>query len=142
MTDTVTKYPATPAAVASAVLDAIEAQPHAFDMEDWVYFPDAGQLPPDAEPECGTTLCAAGWAARAAGWTIVALDDDSRTQVLVRQPDGTDETVTVRTFAQKGEERRLIAQVGAEVLGLKPGETFFYADASTALHRLREIAES
>ncbi|MDW8478516.1 hypothetical protein R3L02_42995 [Streptomyces scabiei] len=57
MTDIeVTPKPETPAAVASAVLSAIEAQPNVFNMDHWAYLPEALRLPPrrlrHAVPNC------------------------------------------------------------------------------------------
>ncbi|MFI1767492.1 hypothetical protein ACH41H_36345 [Streptomyces sp. NPDC020800] len=138
---TVTRYPDTPAEVASAVLDAIEQRPDTFAMNDWAWFHDAGELPPNAAPECGTTLCAAGWAAHVSGWTIVCLDADNLAEVRVCEPDGTQRTTQAQVFAQKGDERRLIPQAAAEALGLKPRESFWYVNEKEAVKRLRAIAK-
>ncbi|MGW0332166.1 hypothetical protein ACWD0J_09900 [Streptomyces sp. NPDC003011] len=77
MTDTeVTPKPETPAAVASAVLDAIEAQPDVFHMDHWAFLAEALRLPPEEAPACGSLLCAAGWTAHLTGWTLVSLPDE------------------------------------------------------------------
>jgi hypothetical protein len=68
----------TPAKVARAVLEQIRANRRAFDMASWMGLqndPDPitelPDLPPEADPVfCGTTLCAAGWAAHLTGWTV------------------------------------------------------------------------
>ncbi|MGC9540195.1 hypothetical protein [Streptomyces sp. UG1] len=136
----VTPYPETPAAVAAAALDAIEARPDAFNMLNWAWLPGVTSLAPDETPACGTTLCAAGWAAHVTGWTIVHLQHEHYVDITVREGDGTESSTLGDLFAQKGDKRRLIGQVAEEALGLKPGETFWYHDAPTALARLREIA--
>lgn len=141
MTDTtVTRYPATPAEVAAAILDKIEQYPETFDMDTWVNFgpDDGGALLAATAPACGTTLCAAGWAAHVTGWTLKY--DFTRPEVTVRDEHG-EHPVRIQLFAQKGDERRIIEDVAADALGLKPGQsTFWFTDRDTALHRLREIA--
>ncbi|MDQ1041804.1 hypothetical protein [Streptomyces sp. V4I2] len=48
MTDTeATRYPETPAEVASAVLDAIETRPDAFNMDHWAFLPGMISLAPE-----------------------------------------------------------------------------------------------
>jgi hypothetical protein len=68
------RWPETPAEVAQATLDAIDADNRAFNMDVWVLFgPDRshGMLVPEDRPsQCGTTLCLAGFVAHATGWTI------------------------------------------------------------------------
>ncbi|WP_328499601.1 hypothetical protein OG828_49315 [Streptomyces sp. NBC_00457] len=141
MTDTeVTKKPETPANVASAVLDAIEAQPNVFSMDHWAYLPEALRLAPEEAPACGSQLCAAGWTARLTGWTLVSLPDEEQTEVTGTDDDGDEYETLASVYAERGEERRLICDVAAKALGLKPNETFWYVDAPTALKRLREIA--
>jgi hypothetical protein len=141
MPDTeVTPKPETPATVASAVLDAIEAQPDAFDMDNWAYLPEALRLAPEEAPACGSQLCAAGWTAHLTGWTLVCLPEGEQTEVTGTDDDG-DECVSLASvYAERGEERRLICDVAAKALGLKPSETFWYVSAPAALKRLREIA--
>ncbi|AZP14711.1 hypothetical protein EJC51_47475 [Streptomyces aquilus] len=131
--------PTTPAAVASAVLAAIEARPDAFAMNHWAHLPHTTRLAPTQAPACGPTLCAAGWAAHVTGWTLVSLPDDEQAEII---GDGDGDTYTTRTsiYAERGEERRLIRDVAAEALGLTPSETFWYDTPPTALHLLREIA--
>lgn len=138
----ITPYPETPAAVAAAVLDQIEAHPEAFDMRSWVELNDGSHvLPPTMLPTCQTTLCAAGWAAHVTGWHIVVLpDDEVEEDVLYTDDDGT-ETITMSSlFAEKDGQRRMISDVASKALGLRNGQTFWYEDESTALERLREIA--
>ncbi len=118
MTDTkVTTYPSTPAAVAAAVLDAIEKYPEAFDMNSWAYLPDSDPLRPDETPVCGTTMCVAGWAAHLTGWTISS---------------GTHQ-------ATKDGRQRWIEDVAQEALDLDMPD-LFHMPARTALAELREIA--
>lgn len=141
MTDTgVTPKPETPAAVASVVLDAIEAQPDALNMDNWAYLPEALRLAPEEAPACGSQLCAAGWTAHLTGWTLVDLPDGEQAEVTGVDEDGDEYETLASVYAERGEERRLICDVAAKALGLKPNETFWYEDASTALQRLREIA--
>ncbi|WP_416976682.1 hypothetical protein [Streptomyces sp. T028] len=140
---TVTPYPETPAAVAAAVLDQVEAHPEAFYMGAWVEL-GAGNYPAllaSVAPACGTTLCAAGWAAHLTGWHIVVLpDDDPVEDIIVVEDDGTESVTRGSVFAEKDGERRLIGQVAANVLGLTRTQTFWYGDPETALSRLRQIA--
>ncbi|MES5824982.1 hypothetical protein [Streptomyces sp. RG80] len=136
----VTPKPETPAAVASAVLDAIEAQPGVFSMDHWAHLPEALRLAPEEAPACGSQLCAAGWAAHLTGWTLVDLPDEEEVEVTGTDNDGAEYETLASVYAERGEERRLICDVAAKALGLKPNETFWYDDAPTALQRLREIA--
>jgi hypothetical protein len=141
MTDTeVTPIPTTPAAVASAVLDAIEAQPDVFDMDNWARLPGATRLAPAEAPACGSQLCAAGWTAHVTGWTLVSLPDEEQTEVTGTDDDGDEYETVASVYAERGEERRLICDVAAKALGLKPSETFWYVSAPTALKTLRQIA--
>ncbi|WAZ20203.1 hypothetical protein STRCI_001303 [Streptomyces cinnabarinus] len=137
---TVTPYPETPAEVARAVLDAIDNQPDAFDMQSWAYLTESIRLAPRAVPNCGTTLCAAGWVAHVTGWTLVDLPEDEEDEVTGRDEDGADVPTTAQCYAERGDERRLICDVAQDALGLTPAETFWYSPADTALKRLREIA--
>ncbi|MGW3152740.1 hypothetical protein [Streptomyces sp. NPDC001089] len=118
MTDTtVTSYPQTPAAVAAAVLDAIEAHPKAFDMVTW-YWPRARHtLPPEHTPSCGTTMCVAGWAAHLTGWALL--------------PDG--------VSASKAGDTREIEDIAQDALGLT-FTNLFYGAADNAIEGLRQIA--
>jgi hypothetical protein len=141
MTDTeVTPNPKTPADVASAVLDAIETQPDIFGMDHWAWLPDTISLAPEETPACGSQLCAAGWTAHLTGWTLMSLPDDEQTEVTALDDDGTEYETLASVYAERDNERRLICDVAAKALGLKPNETFWYVDAPTALKRLREIA--
>ncbi|MDG9709778.1 hypothetical protein [Streptomyces sp. DH10] len=141
MTDTeVAPKPETPADVASAVLDAIEAQPDVFSMDLWAWLPEAIRLPPEEAPTCGSQLCAAGWAAHVTGWTLVSLPTEEEAEVTGVDDNGDEYEELASVYAERGEERRLIWDVAAEALGLKPSETFWHVDAPTALKRLREIA--
>ncbi|MFD9441919.1 hypothetical protein ACFWBR_27720 [Streptomyces sp. NPDC060006] len=126
--------------MASAVLDAIEAQPSVFSMDHWAYLPEALRLAPEEAPACGSRLCAAGWTARLTGWTLVALPDDQQAEVTALDDDGDEYDELASVYAERGDERRLIWDVAAQALGLRPSETFWYVDAPTALKRLREIA--
>ncbi|MEO3978799.1 hypothetical protein [Streptomyces sp. CAU 1734] len=128
-----TPIPTTPAAVAAAVLGAIEDRPDMFNMNYWVNLPEYGYLLPEETPSCGTTLCAAGWAARLTGWTIHERDDGGPG---VEMPDGCFTT----SWAEKDGIREYVGIVGAHALGLDPEETFFHSTADVALNRLRLIA--
>ncbi|MFR0367687.1 hypothetical protein [Streptomyces sp. MCC20] len=141
MTDTeIVPKPETPAAVAAAVLDAIEAQPDVFNMDNWAFLPEALRLAPNEAPACGSQLCAAGWTAHLTGWTLVSLPAEEQVEVTGTDDDGDEYETLASVYAERGEERRLICDVAAKALGLTPNETFWYVDASTALTRLREIA--
>jgi hypothetical protein len=129
--------PTTPAEVAAAVLDGISGtQGEAFSMTYWFapegQYGGVGRLAPDETPTCGTTLCAAGWAAHVTGWTLVHAGEDV--------PLGGGFTCPV--YAEKNGVRRYIDIVAQEALGLSDSETFWYVSAERALFRLREIAES
>ncbi|MFF1566959.1 hypothetical protein ACFVY1_26135 [Streptomyces sp. NPDC058293] len=128
----------TPAELASAVLDAIEAQPDAFNMNDWARLPGYGSLPPEKAPECGSQLCAAAWTAHFDGWTLVSLDQTEAWVTVVE--DGEECVMHATVYAERGDERRLIGEVAAEALGVKPSEAPWYDEAPTALKWLREIA--
>ncbi|MDG9703800.1 hypothetical protein [Streptomyces sp. DH37] len=119
MTGHLTQQPQTPAALARAILDAIRAQPDAFDMEEWTNLAPGEELEPGAIT-CGTTLCAAGWAAHLTGWTIVS--------------------TPLSVYAEKDERTCNIGDAACEALGLTEDETFWWEDEETAIHRLEEIA--
>ncbi|WP_405576114.1 hypothetical protein [Streptomyces sp. NBC_01092] len=141
MTDAMaTPHPATPAEVASAVLDAIETRPDAFNMDHWALLPDMISLAPKKAPACGSQLCAAGWTAHLTGWTLVELPYDQQTEVIALDEDGDEYDTLVSVYAERGNERRMIGDVAAQALGLRHSETFWYAEAPIALKRLREIA--
>lgn len=138
---TPTEIPSTPAAVAAAVLDAIEADPRGFGMGCWwsyQYWGETLKLHPGGDL-CGSTLCAAGWTAHVTGWTLVACTKPVEVQAR-NDDDGTPRTVNSNLYATKGGRRRLISAVAADSLGLSPEETFWYSDDEEALARLREIA--
>ncbi|MCW8103539.1 hypothetical protein [Streptomyces tauricus] len=111
-----TTYPSTPAEVAAAVLDAIDAHPEAFDMNFWLFKLDGEYLTPETEPTCGTTMCGGGWAAHLTGWTLGP-----------------------RRHSYKDGEDRLTEEVAAEALGL-PDTALFHGTADALLSRLRAIA--
>lgn len=141
MTDTtVSPYPSTPADVAAAVLDGISTDTSAFDMRYWARLPVGVPLTPAARPTCGTTLCAAGWVAHVTGWTLVELPEGEDQAVIGRHDDGTEYADYANVFAEKGDERRFIADVARDALRLANSETFWNAPAETALDRLRAIA--
>ncbi len=62
------------------ILNAIQLNPYNFDMSSWFNANynwtngtvNAPALMPDADPECGTTLCIAGWAVHQAGYVMYA----------------------------------------------------------------------
>ncbi|WP_329214869.1 hypothetical protein OG352_05390 [Streptomyces sp. NBC_01485] len=141
MTETaVTPYPEAPAEIAAAVLDRIEANQAAFNMYYWAHLPESRQLDPDAEPACGTTLCAAGWVAHLTGWTLVHLPEDQDEEVIGRDADGREYSSYTNVFAEKGDHRRFIGDVARDALRLADTETFWDAPAEKALSRLRAIA--
>ncbi|WP_419664779.1 hypothetical protein [Streptomyces sp. 2-1] len=141
MTDTeVTPRPETPAEVASAVLDAIETQPDIFNMDHWAWLNGTVSLAPEKAPACGSRLCAAGWTAHLTGWTLVSLTEDEQAEVTGVYDNGDEYDTLADVYAERDGERRLIGDVAAKALGLKPNETFWYVDAPTALKRLRAIA--
>ncbi|MDG4857090.1 hypothetical protein P8605_02765 [Streptomyces sp. T-3] len=143
MTDTeFTPNTTTPAEVASAVLNAIEAQPDVFDMNHWADLPETGRLAPEEAPPCGARLCAAAWVAHLTGWTLVSLLGEERGLAPVTALDagGAEHATLASVYAERGKERRRIRDVAAKALALRPGETFWNVDAPTALKRLRDIA--
>lgn len=130
--------PTTPAEVARAVLDGIATSHKAFDMTYW-YAPGGlyngvGHLAPGETPACGTTLCAAGWAAHVTGWTLVHTEED----VPLDDVDGGGRNCV---YAEKDGVRRYIDLVAAEALGLRCNETFWYSTKDEALIRLHGIAD-
>ena len=111
---------ATPAEVAQAALDGIEFNRDAFAMDSWV----TGLtplLPDDVPSACGTTLCAAGWVAHVTGWTLLG------NGVATRRENGL-------------RRMRATASVAQDALGLKTGQTFWYASEETAYNCLQDIA--
>lgn len=140
MPDAAIRLPSTPAEVAAVILDKIEQYPKSFDMDSWFQCGpnDETALPPGAIPACGTTLCAAGWAAHVTGWTLKF--DPLRPEVTARDEHG-EYLTTSEVYAEKGSERRMIPTVAADALGLTPDRTtFWYAEPDVALERLRAIA--
>ena len=138
------QLPGTAAEVAVAVLEGIQTYPTAFDMDTWVGLRDIGQFEPEDAPACGTTMCAAGWAAHVTGWTLVDdlyENDELDEPVLITYSDGVTSFQYQRVYATKDGINRPINEVAREALGLTPEETFWYDDARTALIRLRQIAE-
>ncbi|MCX4462468.1 hypothetical protein OOK58_00070 [Streptomyces sp. NBC_01728] len=139
MTDTMTSTDlGTPADVADAVLDAIEANPDAFSMSDWCRLPGGTPLPPRVAPPSGSTLCAAAWVAHLTGRTLV--DADDLVQVTVRLPGGFEYQRYAYSYARRNGEQRSIANVADVALGLEPGHGLWIGSADTALWRLRQIA--
>ncbi|MET8411712.1 hypothetical protein ABZV34_27065 [Streptomyces sp. NPDC005195] len=139
MTDTLTTTaPSTPAGVAGAVLDAIEAHPEAFSMHAWCWLPDGAPLPPNVTPPYGATLCGAAWAAHLTGWTLV--NGTSLAKVTSRLNSDTLYEGYARSYALKTGERRDIATVADDALALEPGHHLWTGEADAALARLRQIA--
>ncbi|MFJ6841387.1 hypothetical protein ACIQRE_01810 [Streptomyces griseoluteus] len=112
----ISAYPNTPATVATAVLDAIEQNPKAFDMATWVHLSAQPALKPEDTPECGTTMCIAGWAAHLTGWTLLG-----------------------GGIATKGHAREWIEHVADRALGYGVAD-LFHGSGSDALAELRKIA--
>ncbi|MFJ6730031.1 hypothetical protein ACIQPQ_34540 [Streptomyces sp. NPDC091281] len=108
--------PSTPAAVAAAVLDAIEARPQNFSMHSWHWQANGdASLLPSEEPGCGTTMCVAGWAAHVTGWTLRGS----------------------RGF--KDGDARDVEDIAQDALGLEYANLFYYS-AEDAVEALRGIA--
>jgi hypothetical protein len=121
--------PETPAEVAQAILNLINEFPERFDMCSWADTPDGEAIAPGSlgeERDCGTTLCAAGWAAYVTGWTLTA------------DPTGS----TGMMYARKGDVVLTVDEVAARALGLSKDNVFWYVSETTALERLTEIAEA
>ncbi|MFE7077117.1 hypothetical protein ACFU96_44235 [Streptomyces sp. NPDC057620] len=139
MTDTTTE-PKTPADVAAAVLDAIEANPDAFSMSDWCRLPGNVPLPPHVIPPRGAALCVAAWAAHLTGWTLV--ESANLVKVTVRLAEGQDVQGHAFAYAHKGGEDREIASVADVALGLEPGHRLWVttSDPDAAFECLRQIA--
>jgi hypothetical protein len=113
-------FPQTPAEVAAAVLDAIEARPDTLYMKTWATLP-TGVLRPGDELQCGTTMCIAGWAAHLTGYTLRREAED------------------VGIYAEKDGHKYEVENVAIEALGLDDTELFWMA-AESALVLLRQIA--
>lgn len=116
----------TPAEVAQAVLAGIEGERGAFSMNDWISFAGlSGRYvlrPEDNPMECGTTLCAAGWACHVTGWTIRSFERLTRGR-------------SARGYT--------MSRVAAEALGLTEAEAnyLFYCSEERAIQLLTKIAE-
>ncbi|WP_405657746.1 hypothetical protein [Streptomyces sp. NBC_00079] len=119
---TLAQPPETPAEVAAAILDAIDAQPGALDMWLWTSLAPCQSLAPD-QLVGDITLCVAGWACRVSGWTLVCSDI------------GMD-------YAHKGGPRYNIADVAANALGLshEEAEDLFSQSEDIARQQLAIIA--
>lgn len=111
-----------PAAVARATLEAIDAERDAFYMGSWIDLPpDRRSLKPGERPEeCGTTLCAAGWACHAAGYVITADD---------------------LAYLPGSSKRETIRDVAARLLDLPRGTLLFFVSEKRAYAGLKEIAD-
>ncbi|MEU8952012.1 hypothetical protein [Streptomyces sp. NPDC048489] len=139
MTDTLTTTaPSTPADVAGAVLDAIEAHPDAFSMRAWCWLPDGAPLPPNVAPPYGATLCPAAWAAHLTGWTLI----NSDTPVKVTSNFATNILYSgyAHSYAARNGDAHDIATVADDALELEPGHGLWTGGADAALERLRQIA--
>ncbi|SMF86465.1 hypothetical protein [Streptomyces sp. Amel2xC10] len=134
---TVKQYPDTPAAVAAAILDSIERHPDAFDMDSWFGIATGSRVSPGHVPTCGTTLCAAGWAAHVTGWTLV---DNPAALVTRTRSNGEQYVKYMAVYAEKDGERRAIPDIARDALGLSETQTFWYDTEPNALSRLRQIA--
>ena len=112
----------TPAEHAKGVLDAIEREANAFKMDLWITNAPEEGLAPDALPSgCGTALCAAGWVAHNAGWTIYMNGD-----------------------AVKDDEHRHVEDIALELLGDLDHENLgwlFHTNNVTAVNALLVLAE-
>lgn len=114
----------TPAEVAQAVLDGIEAERDAFNMSQWAHRGDGRgvtYLTPEQSPTaCGTTLCAAGMVAHFLGWTI-----------------------TSGGHAYKGDKQSHVRDVAEKALDLSAfeGSRLWYCSEEEAIDQLRQIAE-
>lgn len=111
------------------ILDAIDAEPDAFDMNAWAWTPQVleGVDPEEAdgavlvEPGplnvCGTTMCLAGWAVHLEGWKIT--NDAKATK------DGLVQYVDV---------------LAVDLLGIDDDASVFYVGATAAREWLEENA--
>lgn len=139
MTDTSTPtVPQTPADAAGAALDAIEAHPNAFSMSTWCWLPDGIPLSPHDDPPPGSILCAAAWVAHLTGWTLI--DSNNLVQVTSRLTSEVLYEGYAYCYALKNGERRDIASVADDALGLKHGHRLWIGDADAALACLRQTA--
>lgn len=136
---------APPAVHAQGVLDAVAANPEAFDMLDWFRGPRildaihagiAPELRPDEELSCGTTLCAAGWVCHNAGYKIRGNLGDRG----MGRPYVTNYKVTPQ--AAPDAAPRDIQAVAEQLLGLTEDQSnqLFFTDDDHALAALRRIA--
>lgn len=119
-------------ALAAEILKRIDhGRSEAFDMSHWFCAAtDDAVLEPSAEPSCGTTMCAAGWAAHLYGWRLVY------SETGVEMPD--DEWRY--QCAEKDGVIRSIEDVAQEALGLADHETFWYVGEIVAVAYLMKIA--
>ncbi|MFE4658119.1 hypothetical protein ACFRFJ_15720 [Streptomyces hydrogenans] len=117
---TATTLPTTPQAVASAILSAVESNPHAFDMGTW-YSPTGTSLDlaPDAPIPAGITLDVASWAARVTGWTL-----------------------TTSGHATKGGTTQHVSSICRAALGItEQSPALFWLSDDRALTALRNLAD-
>lgn len=100
------------AELAYRVLDAINAHPAHFDMDNWVRVAPSAELvglEQLTSPECGTTACFAGWAVALSGYQM------TRNR----------EVILANRLVSQG-----IAKFAADLLGLNDDQAadLFYAD--------------
>ncbi|WP_181785667.1 hypothetical protein [Streptomyces phytophilus] len=118
------KIPSTPTEVAAAVLEVVETNPDGLDMSAW--FSSQGDAIQPGDDVSNTTMCVAGWAAHAAGWTLVYDDTEGR------------------SYAEQDGVRLYVREAGRLALGLNRARAavLFASDypAGAALAVLRHIA--
>lgn len=124
---------APPAVHAQGVLDAIGADPEAFDMGFWLWGTE--HLAADAEPSCGTTLCVAGWAAHNAGYDLSRRRDVQVGGIAISPQ----EPIAVASPQEAG----YISEIARRLLGLDDESAdilFAECGADDAMEILRRIA--
>jgi hypothetical protein len=115
--------------VAARVLDRIKDYPAAFSMWRWVRIggPDREVKPyKKIAPDCGTTMCAAGWTAHETGWYLTVSECASR-----------------RSRTESTDDLRSIMSVAVKALGL-PDRVYvnelWTTDEETAIEAFAALA--
>jgi hypothetical protein len=125
--------PRTPQELAAEILLIAEKGEH-FNMSRWwsseyreerLFLPAAQQ-----ELDCGTTMCAAGWALHLTGWDLRIREREGFTSIAMAENPTTGETGSIH-------------EVAARALGLtsREAESLFHTSAPIAIELLRQLAD-
>lgn len=140
-------------ALAQEILTLIEANREAFNMDSWFDAPRSWQdevtINPliieleNITPDCGTTMCLAGWAAVASGYVLksVVLPDKTLHGAFANK-DSLDVLCPEPIFGGTTSSYTDFVKLGAELLDipLNEADTLFSSDKEEAEHFLRLLA--